>query len=159
MNRIIGFNQLSKWRSKVFNVILTNGCFNILHVGHVRYLNHIKKLFPFHFLVVGINSDNALRHLKNPPYVTPQGERAEIIAALSAVSKVTIFPGFDAVELIKRCKPDIYIKGGDYNINTINPEERNLIINMNIKTSFLKHTFNKSTSLIFKKMLIPSSNT
>jgi len=94
-------------------VVFTNGCFDILHIGHVRYLQEARSLGDI--LVVGVNSDNSVRRLKGPERpVVPEAERAEIIAALEFVDYVTLFDEDTPVELIRVVRPDIHTKGGGY---------------------------------------------
>jgi len=104
-------------------LVLTNGCFDLLHVGHVRYLKQAKSFGKT--LVVGVNSDESVQRLK--PHkngfpqrpIVPQQQRAEVISALAMVDAVVIFDEITAVELIKTLKPDIYAKGGDYNLDNL----------------------------------------
>ena len=93
--------------------VFTNGCFDLLHLGHVRYLQEARALGDF--LILGLNSDNSTRLLKGPgrPLV-PENERAEILAALTCVDYVTIFPEPTAGPLVALLQPAIYVKGGDY---------------------------------------------
>ena len=93
--------------------VFTNGCFDLLHLGHVRYLQEARALGDF--LVLGLNSDESTRLLKGPgrPLV-PEGERAEILAALACVDYVTIFGEETAGALVELLQPAIYVKGGDY---------------------------------------------
>ncbi|MGQ9881502.1 MAG: D-glycero-beta-D-manno-heptose 1-phosphate adenylyltransferase [Armatimonadota bacterium] len=93
--------------------VFTNGCFDILHVGHIRYLQEARELGDY--LVVALNSDQSVRQLKGypRPFVT-QDERAEMIAALESVDYVTIYDELTADEVIRRLRPEIYVKGGDY---------------------------------------------
>lgn len=93
--------------------VFTNGCFDLLHLGHVRYLQDARALGDF--LVLGLNGDESLRQLKGPgrPLV-PEDERAEILAALSCIDYVTIFPEITAIALVEALKPAIYVKGGDW---------------------------------------------
>ena len=95
------------------SVVFTNGCFDLLHLGHVRYLQEARSLGDL--LVVGLNSDDSARALKGPnrPLV-PQAERAEVLAALACVDYVTIFDEITAVALVETLRPDVYVKGGDY---------------------------------------------
>lgn len=94
-------------------IIFTNGCFDILHVGHTRYLKAAKSLGDY--LVVAINSDNSVRQLKGDKRpVMPQSERAEIIAALEFVDFVTIFDELDPLKVIEVLKPGSLVKGGDW---------------------------------------------
>jgi D-glycero-beta-D-manno-heptose 1-phosphate adenylyltransferase len=93
--------------------VFTNGCFDLLHLGHVRYLQEARNLGDF--LILGLNSDESVRRLKGPtrPLVSEQ-ERAEILAALACIDYVTIFPEPTASELIDVLQPAIYVKGADY---------------------------------------------
>src|SRR3954468_8147022 len=97
-------------------LVFTNGCFDILHVGHVRYLNHARELGDA--LVVAINSDAAVRALKGPlrPVVS-EGERAEMLANLKAVDYVVVFDDLSPRGLIARLLPDVLVKGGDYSLD------------------------------------------
>lgn len=106
-----------RWRP----LVLTNGCFDLLHCGHVRYLNSAKKLG--RALVVGLNSDESIRMIKpdrtpSRPIV-PEAERAEVLAALRSVDGVVIFSEKTACELVEALHPEIYAKGGDYNLQTL----------------------------------------
>jgi D-glycero-beta-D-manno-heptose 1-phosphate adenylyltransferase len=93
--------------------VFTNGCFDLLHLGHVRYLQEARELGDF--LILGLNSDSGVRRLKGPgrPLV-PQEERAEIMAALESIDYVTIFDEPTAGPLVAYLQPSIYVKGGDY---------------------------------------------
>ena len=107
-----------EWRAAGEKIILANGCFDLLHVGHVRYLEAAKALGGK--LVVGINSDSSARTLKGAGRPrTPQRERAELVAALAAVDAVTIFDSLDVRELVRLLRPDIHAKGTDYTAETV----------------------------------------
>jgi D-beta-D-heptose 7-phosphate kinase / D-beta-D-heptose 1-phosphate adenosyltransferase len=94
-------------------VVFTNGVFDILHVGHVRYLQQARSLG--NILVVGVNADERVKRLKGVKRpVVPESERAELVAALGCVDYVTIFPEDTPIELIETLQPDIHVKGGDY---------------------------------------------
>ena len=94
-------------------VVFTNGCFDIIHAGHVRYLNKAKLLGDI--LVVGLNSDASVRVIKGPKRpIVPQRERAEILSALASIDYVVIFSGATPIKLIKAIKPDILVKGADW---------------------------------------------
>jgi D-glycero-beta-D-manno-heptose 1-phosphate adenylyltransferase len=102
------------WRPLVF----TNGCFDLIHVGHVRYLRSAKSLGKT--LVVGLNSDRSVQQLKGLSRpIVPEDQRAEVMAALKPVDAVIIFPEPTAIEMIEAISPDIYAKGGDYSIETL----------------------------------------
>lgn len=99
-------------------IVFTNGCFDLLHVGHVRYLQEARKLGDI--LVVGVNSDASTRRLKGPTRpVQIEADRAEILAALSCVDYVVIFEEDTPLRLIETVLPDILVKGGDWKIDQI----------------------------------------
>jgi D-beta-D-heptose 7-phosphate kinase/D-beta-D-heptose 1-phosphate adenosyltransferase len=103
-------------------LVFTNGCFDILHVGHVRYLNHARELGDA--LVVAINSDAAVRALKGPSRpVVSESERAEMLANLRAVDYVVVFDALSPRGLIARLLPDVLVKGGDYTLDMIHGRE------------------------------------
>ena len=93
-------------------IVFTNGCFDILHVGHVRYLREAKALG--NVLVVGINSDDSVGMLKPGRPVNPQDQRAEVLASLVMVDYVTVFDKETPYDLINLLKPDVLVKGGDW---------------------------------------------
>ncbi len=107
-------NAPDQWRPLVF----TNGCFDLLHAGHVRYLQ-VAKSFG-RSLVVGLNSDQSVKTIKPqqpgfpPRPLSPETQRAEVLAALKPVDAVVIFPETTATRLIQALQPDVYVKGGDY---------------------------------------------
>ena len=112
-----------RWRP----LVVTNGCFDLLHAGHVRYLNAARELGAA--LVVGLNSDRSVQQIKpaapgRPPRpIVPEQERAEVLAALRAVDAVVLFSETTAASLLEVLQPDIYVKGGDYKIETL-PEAK-----------------------------------
>ncbi|MBI2954476.1 MAG: D-glycero-beta-D-manno-heptose 1-phosphate adenylyltransferase [Chloroflexi bacterium] len=100
-------------RAEGKTVVLTNGCFDILHVGHVRYLRQARELGDY--LIVGLNSDASVRELKGEKRpLVPEAERAEVLAALACVDHVVLFAEATAEQLVAKLKPDVYAKGGDY---------------------------------------------
>lgn len=106
--------------------VFTNGCFDLLHLGHVYYLQEARKLGDF--LILGLNDDAGVRHLKGPgrPLV-PEQERAELLAALSCIDYVTIFAEPTASTLLQLLQPVIYVKGGDYaNAHSSEPDTTRL---------------------------------
>ncbi|HKU30847.1 MAG TPA: D-glycero-beta-D-manno-heptose 1-phosphate adenylyltransferase [Arthrobacter sp.] len=105
--------QLAPHRAEGRRIVLTNGCFDVLHRGHTRYLNQAKQLGDV--LVVALNSDSSVRQLKGPDRpVNQEADRAAVIAALSCVDYVTVFDTPTPIPLIELLKPDVYAKGGDY---------------------------------------------
>jgi len=110
--------ELDRLREEGKSIAFTNGCFDILHVGHVRYLTEAKKTADI--LVLALNSDSSVRTIKGEKRpLIPQGERAEVLAGLSSINYVTIFDEATPLELIKYLKPDILIKGGDWSEENI----------------------------------------
>ncbi len=105
--------QRERWREAGHVVVLTNGCFDLLHVGHVEYLTRARALGDA--LIVGVNDDASVRRLKGPgrPLV-PAVERATLVAALAVVDLVVIFAEDTAIGLVRALRPDIYAKGGDW---------------------------------------------
>ncbi len=115
-NRLIA--RVAIARKKGARIVLANGCFDVLHVGHVRYLEGARLLGDL--LIVGINSDEQVRALKGEPRpFVPERERAEIIAALRAVDYVSIFPEFTVEALLRTLRPDVHAKGTDYTEETV----------------------------------------
>ena len=117
--------RVKHWRSAGEKIILTNGCFDVLHVGHVRYLRGAKQLGGK--LIVSVNSDASVRSLKGEgrPRVSAP-ERAEILAALQDVDAVTIFDAPDVRDLVRLLRPDIHAKGTDYTEQSV--PERDVVI-------------------------------
>ena len=109
-------------RAKGATVVFTNGCFDVLHAGHVRYLTKARAMGDF--LVIGLNSDDSVRRLKgNGRPINTEDDRAEVLDALRAVDAVTIFDEPTAEALIAMVRPDVYVKGGDYTLETL-PEAK-----------------------------------
>jgi D-beta-D-heptose 7-phosphate kinase/D-beta-D-heptose 1-phosphate adenosyltransferase len=94
-------------------VVFTNGCFDILHAGHTRYLREARKLGDA--LILALNSDSSVRSIKGPMRpIVPEAERAEVVAALDSVDYVTVFDELTPLELIEFLRPDVIVKGGDW---------------------------------------------
>ena len=105
--------RLEPRRATAERLVLTNGCFELLHLGHIRYLMAASELGDV--LVVGLNSDRSIRRLKEPgrPLV-PESQRAEVLAALACVDFVSLFDELTAELLVRALRPEVYVKGGDY---------------------------------------------
>jgi len=132
-------------------LVLTNGCFDLLHVGHIRYLQTARELGDS--LVVALNSDASVRALKGPSRpITPEEDRAELMAALEAVDFVTIFPSLRVTEVIAAVRPHIYVKGGDYTIETLDESERQALQEAGAEICILPLVPGKSTTGIVKKL-------
>jgi rfaE bifunctional protein nucleotidyltransferase chain/domain len=153
--KIIGFEELSE-RSKQLHaarkkLVATNGCFDLLHVGHVRYLQAARALGDL--LVVGLNSDRSVRELKGKGRpITAERDRAEILAALQCVDLVTIFPEPRATQFIAASHPAIYVKGGDYTSETLNEEERTLLKEIGAEIRIIPFEAGYSTSRLLEQI-------
>ncbi len=131
-------------------VVFTNGCFDILHVGHARYLEQAKALGDV--LVVGVNSDRSVKALKGESRpVTSEDERAEMIAHLGCVDYVCIFDEGTPVELIRALAPSIHTKGGDYLASDL--PEAGVVIELGGRVEILPLVPGKSTSYILQKIV------
>ncbi|HON58289.1 MAG TPA: D-glycero-beta-D-manno-heptose 1-phosphate adenylyltransferase [Smithella sp.] len=142
--------KLDDLRSQGKKIAFTNGCFDILHVGHVRYLREAKKTADV--LVLALNSDSSVRAIKGEKRpVVGQQERAEIMAALECVDFVTIFSELTPLELIKFLQPDVLIKGGDW------PEEkvvgRDEVKKWGGRVAIIPEVEGKSTTNIVERIL------
>ncbi len=134
-------------KGKTFSA--TNGCFDILHVGHVRYLEKTKSLADYS--VVMLNSDNSVKMLKGKDRpINNEQDRAEILTALSCVDYVVLFEEKSPAKLLEEIKPDIYTKGADYTLETL--PERDIVLRNNIKVEFIEFVQGKSTTNIIKKI-------
>ncbi|MGC8744886.1 MAG: D-glycero-beta-D-manno-heptose 1-phosphate adenylyltransferase [Verrucomicrobiia bacterium] len=147
--------ELIEWRNKQREqkktIVATNGCFDILHLGHVTYLEEAKKQGDV--LVVGVNSDQSVRAIKGEGRpVNSEIDRALVLAALESVDAVYIFYEPDALRFLSIVKPDIYVKGGDYNINTINQPERRYVESYGGKVMVIGGVPGKSTTTILNRL-------
>lgn len=143
---------MEQWRRAGDPIILANGNFDLLHVGHVRYLRGAKGLGGK--LVVAINSDESVRALKGEGRpVMPAEERAEIIAALADVDAVVIFPELDVRALIGEIRPDIQAKGTDYTVESV--PERDTVAECGGRVAIVGDAKDHSTSDIIRARLTP----
>ena len=132
-------------------LVLTNGCFDLLHVGHVRYLRQARELGDA--LVIALNSDASVRALKGPTRpVTTEEDRAEILRALACVDRVVVFDEPRVTRLIEAIRPHIYTKGGDYSVDTLNPEEKAALDQVGAKIEILPLVAGRSTTANLKKL-------
>jgi rfaE bifunctional protein nucleotidyltransferase chain/domain len=142
--------RVEQWRSAGERIVLANGNFDLLHVGHVRYLRGAKELGGK--LVVAINSDESVRTLKGKGRpVMPAEERAEIIAALSDVDAVVIFSELDVRALIREIHPDIQAKGTDYTVDSV--PERDAVAEYGGRVAIVGDAKDHSTSEIIRSRL------
>lgn len=148
-------HKVEEWRRAGERIILANGNFDLLHVGHVRYLAGAKELGGK--LVVAINSDNSVRALKGEGRpVMPENERAEIVAALADVDAVVIFPELDVRAIIREIHPDIQAKGTDY--STENVPERDTVAEYGGRVAIVGDPKDHSTSDIIRTRLSPRNS-
>ena len=154
-DKIIPWDALPEWR-KAFRargqkLVVTNGCFDILHPGHVTYLAAARNLGDG--LLVGVNGDAATRQLKGPNRpVNSQDDRATVLAALESVSGVCIFLDTTATRFLAGAQPDIYVKGGDYTPDTLNQDERRTVEAAGGKIKIIPFVPGKSTTAILEKI-------
>ena len=128
----------------------TNGCFDILHVGHVRYLQKTKSLADYS--IVMLNSDKSVKMIKGEGRpINNEQDRAEILNALSCVDYVVLFEEKSPAKLLETIKPNIYTKGADYTLETL--PERDVVLRNNIKVEFIEFVQGKSTTNIINKCL------
>jgi len=143
MNRATLMDRVQAARVEGKCIVLANGCFDVLHAGHVRYLEGARALGDM--LVVGINSDAQVTKLKGAGRpILPEGERAEIVASLEAVDLVTIFDEPTVAELLLAIKPDIHAKGTDYTEDTV--PERDVVRSFGGAVRIVGDPKNHSTS-------------
>ncbi len=139
---------VDKLKKENKKIVFTNGCFDILHVGHVRYLKNSAEFGDV--LIVGLNSDASVRKLKGDTRpINNQSDRAEVLSALSFVDYIVIFEEESPVELLDIVKPDIYTKGADYTVETL-PEAQTVLKNGG-KIEFINLVEGKSTTSIIEK--------
>lgn len=143
-------DRVAEWRHAGDRITLANGCFDLLHVGHIRYLHAAKELGGR--LVVAINSDDSVRSLKGKGRpLMPAEERAEIIAALADVDAVVIFSEPDVRALIKEIHPDIHAKGRDYTAETV--PERDAVVQCGGRVEIVGDPKNHSATEIIRSRL------
>jgi rfaE bifunctional protein nucleotidyltransferase chain/domain/rfaE bifunctional protein kinase chain/domain len=130
-------------------IVFTNGCFDVLHRGHVGYLNQAKRLGDV--LVVAVNSDESVRRLKGPDRpVNPEADRVAVLAALSCVDHVVLFDADSPGELLAAVRPDVYVKGGDYRPELI--PEAPLVRRLGGEVRVLDYLYDRSTSKIIERI-------
>ncbi len=141
--------RAAEWRRAGEGIVLANGCFDLLHVGHVRYLRGAKELGGK--LVVGVNSDDSVRSLKGIGRpVMPEAERAEILAALEAVDAVVIFAEPDVRQLIRDLRPDVQAKGSDYTVDNV--PERDVVAEYGGRVAIVGDPKDHSATELIKKV-------
>jgi D-glycero-beta-D-manno-heptose 1-phosphate adenylyltransferase len=155
-SKILAMEKLPQWRDQWRRqgrkLVATNGCFDILHLGHVTYLQAARNLGDA--LIVGLTSDTEVQKLKGEGRpVNNEQDRAALLAALESVSAVCLFREPDARKFLSVCHPDIYVKGGDYTIDTINQDERRYLEGLGVQIVILPGVADKSTTGLLKKLM------
>lgn len=153
--KIVGVDQLAavseRLRAEGKTLVATNGCFDLLHVGHVRYLQRARELGDA--LAVGLNGDGSVRALKGAARpLNHESDRAEVLAALACVDFVAVFPEVRATSFLERVHPGIYVKGGDYKLETLDPEEREALENSGAEIRIIPFAAGYSTASLIQRM-------
>jgi rfaE bifunctional protein nucleotidyltransferase chain/domain len=156
--KIIDMNELAQrareLRAAGKKLVATNGCFDLLHVGHVRYLQAARGLGDV--LAVGLNGDRSVRELKGTGRpINNEEDRAEALAALECVDFIAIFPEIRATKFILAAQPAIYAKGGDYTSETLNAEERATLQEVGAEVRIIPFEKGYSTSLLLEQLRKP----
>jgi rfaE bifunctional protein nucleotidyltransferase chain/domain len=154
MDRFVSLNELpdlgADYASAGKRLVLTNGCFDLLHTGHVRYLEEARRCGDS--LIVAVNSDDSVRELKGPDRpLNNELDRAEVLAALRCVDHVTIFAGKRVTEVIRLLRPAVYAKGGDYTLETLDPGEREALDAVGARICLLQLVPGRSTTGILER--------
>ncbi|HTA95958.1 MAG TPA: adenylyltransferase/cytidyltransferase family protein [Verrucomicrobiae bacterium] len=154
-DKIIPWDKLPEWRNKIRagggKLVVTNGCFDILHLGHVTYLETARNFGDV--LLVGINSDVATQQLKGAGRpVNSENDRAAVLAALESVNGACIFAEKTATKFLAAAQPDIYVKGGDYTFETLNQDERRAVESVGGKIKIIPFVAGKSTTALLEKI-------
>ena len=132
-------------------LVVTNGCFDILHLGHVTYLESARNFGDS--LLVGVNGDDATRQLKGAGRpVNAENDRAAVLAALASVDGVCVFVDKTAIKFLSAARPDIYVKGGDYTLETLNHDERRAVEQAGGKIVIIPFVPGKSTTTLLEKI-------
>ncbi len=141
---------LTALRHQGKRVVTTNGCFDVLHLGHLRYLQAARAQGDV--LAVLLNSDASVSRIKGPKRpITPEGERAELLAGLSCVDYVTIFHHDTPVQLLQRIRPNVHVKGGDYTAQTL--PEAAILEGMGTEMAFIPMVEGRSTTNIIQRIV------
>jgi len=144
-------SRAAELRGKGRKLVATNGCFDLLHVGHVRYLAKARDLGDA--LVVGVNGDASVRAIKGDTRpLNSEADRAEVLAGLECVDLVTIFQEVRATNFLRRAAPAIYVKGGDYMPETLDAEESDALDRIGAETRIIPFESGYSTTLLIDRM-------
>jgi rfaE bifunctional protein nucleotidyltransferase chain/domain len=148
-------SELSRWSKRAQaqgrKIVATNGCFDLIHFGHVDYLQRARKLGDL--LIVGLNSDRSVRALKGAPRpLMVQRHRAAVLAALACVDAIVIFPDKRATRFLRAARPSVYVKGGDYRPETLDRSERTVLEQMGTRIRLLPLIKGCSTTRLIRKI-------
>lgn len=154
--KILDARALPAWREALRaegrTLAATNGCFDILHAGHVNYLQAARNKADA--LIVGLNSDRSTTELKGPDRpIHTEADRAAVLAALESVNAIFIFDDLRATSFLQIAQPDIYVKGGDYTVDQLPAEERAIIEAQGGRITVLGHLPGKSSTEIARRIL------
>ena len=153
--KIIPFKDLAEWRMRLREsgkkLVVTNGCFDLLHLGHVAYLETARNQGDA--LLVGVNGDKSVRELKGPERpLNEESDRAAVLAGLQSVDGVCIFTERLATRFLEAAQPDVYVKGGDYTLETLNQDERRTVEQTGGRIVIIPFVPGKSTTALLKKI-------
>lgn len=147
MPELVTMEGLHGWRARhnYETVVATNGCFDVLHVGHLACLEQARRYGDK--LIVGINDDAGVVALKGETRpINPAPDRAEMLLGLRCVDAVCVFPGTKADEFLHQCRPNVYVKGGDYDLETLDSAERAVLEQCGAEVFFVEAVQGKSTT-------------
>ncbi len=155
VEKILEPERLLSWREDLRRsgrkLVVTNGCFDILHAGHVTYLQSARALGDV--LLVGVNGDAGVRALKGPGRpLNSENDRAFVLAALACIDATSIFPDVRATRFLSAVQPDIYVKGGDYTIETLDQDERRAVESAHGRIVIIPFLPGKSTTGLIERM-------
>lgn len=143
--------EVQRLQAEGKKVAWTNGCFDILHAGHVEYLRRAAR--EGDVLIVGLNSDASVRAIKGPTRpIVPENERALILSQLRFVDYVTVFDDPTPLDILRRLKPDVYTKGGDYTVDTINQDERRVVDSYGGRVAIIPGVEGRSTTNLVARL-------
>jgi len=153
--KIVSLEELPTWREALREagqrLVVTNGCFDLLHAGHVTYLEQAATLGDV--LLIGCNGDESVRQLKGPSRpLNSEADRAVVLAALESVGAVAVFPEKRADNFLRLAKPDVYVKGGDYTPETLDADERAVVESGGGEVVIIPFVPGKSTTSIIERM-------
>jgi D-beta-D-heptose 7-phosphate kinase/D-beta-D-heptose 1-phosphate adenosyltransferase len=155
LDKVMSLEAAIEWQVKLISegksVGVTNGCFDLLHRGHVEYLN--KAAANVDALLVLVNSDASIQRVKGPgrPVIT-EDDRVYMLASLECVSAVVMFESFDCTDIFRQLRPQVYIKGGDYTEETLVRDEYHLLKSMGCRFVFIPFVDGLSTTDIIKRI-------